>query len=76
MLALQKVAMGVGNIELRDVPEPSPAPGWVKIEVKAAAICGTDIHRHDTYPYVPVTPGHEFSGHRETGRGRHRLAGG
>lgn len=64
MLALQKVAKGVGNIELRDVPEPSPAPGWVKIEVKAAAICGTDIHiRHDTYPYwPPVTLGHEFSG--------------
>ena len=64
MLALQKVAKGVGNIELREVPEPSPEPGWVKIEVKAAAICGTDLHiRHDKFPYwPPVTLGHEFSG--------------
>jgi len=64
MLALQKVAKGVGNIELRDVPEPTPGPGWVKIEVKAAAICGTDIHiRHDQFPYwPPVTLGHEFAG--------------
>lgn len=64
MLALQKVAKGVGHIELRDVPEPTPQPGWVKIEVKAAAICGTDIHiRHDQFPYwPPVTLGHEFSG--------------
>ncbi len=64
MIALQKVAKGVGNIEVRDVPEPSPEPGWVKIEVKAAAICGTDLHiRHDKFPYwPPVTLGHEFSG--------------
>ncbi len=64
MLALVKTAKGVGNIELRDVPEPSPQPGWVKIEVKAAAICGTDIHiKHDEFPYwPPVTLGHEFSG--------------
>jgi L-iditol 2-dehydrogenase len=64
MLALQKVAKGVGNIELRDVPEPDADPGWVKIEVKAAAVCGTDIHiRHDQFPYwPPVTLGHEFSG--------------
>lgn len=64
MLALQKVAKGVGHIELRDVDEPSPQPGWVKIEVKAAAICGTDLHiRHDKFPYYPpVTLGHEFAG--------------
>ena len=64
MLALVKTAKGVGNIELREVPEPTPEPGWVKIEVKAAAICGTDIHiKHDAFPYwPPVTLGHEFSG--------------
>ena len=63
MLALQKVAKGVGHIELREVDEPSPQPGWVKIEVKAAAICGTDLHiRHDKFPYYPpVTLGHEFA---------------
>jgi L-iditol 2-dehydrogenase len=64
MLALQKVAKGVGNIELRDVAEPTMAADEVMIEVKAAGICGTDIHiMHDNFPYwPPVTMGHEFAG--------------
>ena len=64
MLALVKTARGVGNIELVEMPEPSPAPGEAKIEVKACGICGTDIHiyhdRSETRP--PVIMGHEFSG--------------
>ena len=41
-----------------------PEPNQVKIEVKAAAICGTDLHIHDD-EYVncpPVVLGHEMSG--------------
>jgi len=64
MLALVKTKRGVGNIELLDMPEPSPAPGEAKIEVQACGICGTDIHilhdRSETMP--PVIMGHEFSG--------------
>lgn len=64
MKALVKTEKGVGNIELKDVPEPKPGPGEVLIEVKAAGICGTDIHvKHDRFPYwPPVILGHEFSG--------------
>jgi len=64
MKALVKTAKGVGNLELRDVPEPRPAPDQVLIEVKAAGICGTDIHvKHDEFPYwPPVILGHEFAG--------------
>jgi L-iditol 2-dehydrogenase len=64
MKALVKTKRGVGNIELLDVPEPTPQPGWAKIEVHACGICGTDIHiyhdRSETRP--PVIMGHEFSG--------------
>ncbi|MBM3188998.1 MAG: zinc-binding dehydrogenase [Chloroflexi bacterium] len=64
MKALVKTKRGVGNIELLDVPEPTPGPGQVKIEVQGCSICGTDIHiyhdRSETRP--PVTMGHEFSG--------------
>ena len=66
MKALVKYAAGEGNMELRDVPEPSPGPGEVKIEVKAASICGSDLHiLHGDIGIpmrLPVIPGHEFTG--------------
>lgn len=73
MKALVKYKKGIGNIEIRDVPEPDVSQGEIKIEVKAAGICGTDIHiYHDHYPYnVPVVLGHEFSGEIvEIGKGQ------
>jgi len=64
MKALVKTKKGVGHIEVRDVPEPVPGPGQVKIKVAACGVCGTDIHvRHDTFPYwPPVILGHELAG--------------
>ncbi len=64
MKAVVKYAKGKGLIEMRDVPEPVAGEGEVLIEVKAVAICGSDIHIfHDAHPYwPPVTLGHEFSG--------------
>lgn len=63
MKALQKVAAGVGNVELRDVPEPTPGHGQVLLEVDYTGICGTDLHIYlDEYKAVPpVTLGHEVS---------------
>lgn len=64
MLALVKTQKGEGFLELREVDVPKIAPDEVLIEVKAAGICGTDIHvKHDRFPYwPPVVLGHEFSG--------------
>jgi len=64
MKALVKTKPGVGNVELVDVPEPVCTEDGVKVEVKFAGICGTDIHvYHDTFKsYPPVTLCHEFSG--------------
>ena len=64
MLALVKTQKGEGFIELREVPVPTIADDEVLIEVKAAGICGTDLHvKHDTFPYwPPVILGHEFAG--------------
>lgn len=64
MKALVKTQKGDGFLELRDVPEPQPKAGEVKIAVAACGICGTDIHvRHDEFPYwPPVILGHEFTG--------------
>lgn len=64
MLGLFKTAKGPGNMALRESSVPTPKANEVLIEVKAAGICGTDVHiRHDLYPYwPPVIMGHEFSG--------------
>ena len=51
-----------------DVDVPEPGPRDVLIRVKAAAICGTDIHIYDWTPFAqarikpPMIFGHECSG--------------
>ena len=64
MLAIRKLARGMGNIEVTNLPVPSPGPGQVVIKVDSAGICGTDLHIYldefETYP--PVTIGHEVAG--------------
>jgi len=62
--AVVKYQKGEGNVEIRDVPEPLPGADEVKIEVRAAGICGTDVHiYHDTFQsHPPVVLGHEFCG--------------
>lgn len=66
MQAVVKFASGPGKVALRDVAEPRPRPGQVKVEVKAAGVCGSDLHiYHDEIGIViepPVVMGHEFSG--------------
>jgi L-iditol 2-dehydrogenase len=66
MRGVVKYGRGSGFVELREVDERPPGPGQVKVEVKAAGICGSDLHiYHDTINYnirTPVVLGHEFSG--------------
>ncbi len=64
MKGVMKFAPGVGNVEFRDVPEPDPPPGHVKLAVQLAGICGTDIHiYYDEFrSWPPVILGHEVVG--------------
>jgi L-iditol 2-dehydrogenase len=64
MKALRKLASTDEHLELVDVEEPKPEPGWVVLEVTYAGICGTDLHiAHNSFPSCPpVTLGHEFTG--------------
>jgi len=64
MLALRKLATGDPRLTLCELPDPTPRPGHVVIDVAAAGICGTDIHiLHDEYRAdPPVTLGHEVAG--------------
>lgn len=59
MKALVKLAEN--KIELMDVPEPMPGPNQVKVMVKTAGICGSDIYGYGAVR-PPVVLGHEVSG--------------
>ncbi|MCB0005413.1 MAG: zinc-dependent alcohol dehydrogenase family protein [Anaerolineales bacterium] len=53
------------QIEVVALAEPEIGPEDVLIQVRAAGICGTDIHiLKGEYPFArfPMVPGHEFSG--------------
>ena len=66
MKAIVKYQEGEGFIDLREMPEPDPGEGEVKIEVAAAGICGSDLHIWKNDIEIPVRPpvtlGHEFAG--------------
>ena len=58
------VNTGVGRLEMRDVPLPSPGPGQVRIRTAACGICATDLEMIDGDPRTPCPSilGHEWSG--------------
>ena len=53
-----------GKVRVTEVPDPVIGPEDVLIAVKAAGICGTDIHIYegDFIADYPLIPGHEFAG--------------
>lgn len=59
---------GGGDIRLTDVPDPVPGPGEALVRVKAAGICGSDLHGYRdprrVWPGlgIPFMTGHELAG--------------
>jgi 2-desacetyl-2-hydroxyethyl bacteriochlorophyllide A dehydrogenase len=54
-------------LELQDVPEPSPGPGEVVVEVAAAGICGSELEgfaSRSPFRVPPLIMGHELAGRR------------
>ncbi len=54
-----------GSMVIRDVADPTPAPGGVVVRVAACAVCGTDVrifnHGHHRIE-LPAVIGHEIAG--------------
>jgi L-iditol 2-dehydrogenase len=53
------------EISIEEVPTPTPGPDELLIQVKASAICGSDINAYEgKHPLIrlPLILGHEFSG--------------
>lgn len=50
---------------MRELPDPAPGPGEVRIRIGACGVCRTDLHVVDgELPHrgLPITPGHEIVG--------------
>ncbi|SNB60431.1 L-threonine 3-dehydrogenase [Thermoflexus hugenholtzii] len=67
MRAVVKAAPGPG-LTMAQRPIPTPGPGEILVNVKAASICGTDLHIYRWDPWAqgrirpPLIIGHEFCG--------------
>lgn len=67
MEALVKYDSRDHAVEIRQIPEPpAPGPNEVILEVKAAGVCGSDLHMwHENHSWkikLPLVLGHEFCG--------------
>ncbi len=66
MRAVVKYGNKPGEVELTEVEIPRAEPGKVILEVRAAGVCGSDLHMwHHRFAFpaqVPVILGHEFCG--------------
>jgi 2-desacetyl-2-hydroxyethyl bacteriochlorophyllide A dehydrogenase len=53
-----------GRAVVAEVPDPTPGPRDVVVEVAACGLCGTDLHilQGEFAPELPIVPGHEFAG--------------
>ena len=65
------VYTGIETLELRDVPDPSPAKDECLVRVESVGICGSDMHAflgHDDRRPAPIILGHEVAGVVESGQ--------
>ena len=71
---------GPGDLRLEDIEPEKAGPGEVRVEIHAAATCGTDLKSyrrgHPTlFPVLPARFGHEFAGNViEIGEGVTKFA--
>ena len=57
------VYKGGKRFAIEEIPDPTPGPGQVVVDVHYSAICGSDVHQF-MYDIAPVgeVMGHEYSG--------------
>ena len=56
---------GGPDIRVETAPDPVPGPGEVLVRVRAAGVCGSDLHRYrrkDDHQTEPSMTGHELAG--------------
>ncbi|UCH04061.1 MAG: alcohol dehydrogenase catalytic domain-containing protein [Candidatus Thorarchaeota archaeon] len=80
------VLHGPKDLRIDTIEIPKPDPGWILLKVKAAGICGSDLHLYKEKTFIPINsvlgegiyvPGHELSGEvYEVGEGVTTLSKG
>jgi propanol-preferring alcohol dehydrogenase len=58
-------------LEVREIADPEPSPGQIRLTVKACGVCRTDLHLRDTEinaTRLPVVLGHQIVGVADDGR--------
>ncbi|MFX1415705.1 MAG: zinc-binding dehydrogenase [Promethearchaeota archaeon] len=73
------VLHGPKDLRIDTIEVPRLDPGWILLNVKAAGICGSDLHLYKEKTFIPIrsvlgegmyVPGHELSGEvHEVGEG-------
>jgi ribonuclease J len=53
---------GPGDLRVVDVPMPEPAPGYVRVKVRASGICGSDKGLWEAKAFSDRVAGHEVAG--------------
>jgi propanol-preferring alcohol dehydrogenase len=54
-----------GPLALRELPDPVPGPGELRVAVRASGVCRTDLHVVEgdlPLPRLPLVPGHQIVG--------------
>jgi propanol-preferring alcohol dehydrogenase len=54
-----------GPLQARDIPEPTPGPGEIRVRVSVCGVCHTDLHIVEgelPMHKLPVVPGHQAVG--------------
>lgn len=77
------ILYGPRDLRVEEIDIPKLLPGWVLIKVRAAGICGSDLHLYKEKTFIPISsvlgegkyiPGHEVAGEvQEVGEGVNSL---
>ena len=51
--------LGNRKLEVADIPDPTPGPGEVILEIKASGMCGSDLRVYRAATPSPFIAGHE-----------------
>ncbi|MFW9967778.1 MAG: zinc-binding dehydrogenase, partial [Candidatus Thorarchaeota archaeon] len=73
------ILYGPRDLRVEEIDVPNLKPGWVVLRVRAAGICGSDLHLYKEKTFIPISsvlgegiyvPGHELAGEvHEVGEG-------